>query len=334
MTAGNKNRDLERRIFDIRDEEKFHSLALKVFSYQSEHNPVYKKYLDYLGIKPGSVKSIEEIPFMPISFFKQYKVMAGGLEAEAEFHSSGTTGMDTSKHFIADTAVYKKSLLEGFRYFYGDPEQYHIIALLPSYMENPNSSLIYMIRELISASRSRHSGFMLRDMEKLPGTIEQAKRDPSKKLMIWGVSYALLDLAEGPAPDLSGSLVFETGGMKGRRKEMLKEELHAILKDKLKLNTVHSEYGMTELLSQAYSKGGGIFQAPPWMKIMIRDIYDPFSYVQENSTGGINIIDLANLYSCSFIAADDLGSLQTDDGFRVLGRFDSSEIRGCNLLVN
>jgi len=321
------------RIFKGRNDEEFSSLALEIFKFQAEDNHVYKEYINYLGIDLCSIDDIQKIPFLPIRFYKTHKVFIGNGTPAITFTSSGTTGAITSSHMLPDTSLYEESFLSGFQHFYGDPKDYYILALLPSYLERDGSSLIFMVSRLIKETQSSESGFFLNNFEELISKFSFLKKRNDRKIMIWGVSYALLDLAEKHAPDLSGAILIETGGMKGRKKEIIREELHQILCKKFNLSKVHSEYGMTELLSQAYSKEQGIFYAPPWMKILIRDIYDPFRYVRDNRTGGINIIDLANLYSCSFIETEDLGSQANDYGFKVLGRFDTSDIRGCNLMV-
>ena len=322
------------RIFKKGNEEEFCSLALEIFKFQAEENPVYKEYINHIGIDPYSINDIQKIPFFPIRFFKTHKVFIGNETPAITFTSSGTTGATTSSHMLSETSLYEESLLSGFRHFYGDPKNYYILALLPSYLEREGSSLIFMVSRLIKETQSSESGFFLNNLEELISKFFFLKKRNDRKIMIWGVSYALLDLAEKYAPDLSGAILIETGGMKGRRKEIIRKELHQILCEKFILSKVHSEYGMTELLSQAYSKGHGIFYSPPWMKIWIRDIYDPFHYIQDDRTGGINIIDFANLYSCSFIETEDLGSQVNDGGFKVLGRFDTSDIRGCNLMID
>ena len=268
-----------------------------------------------------------------MSFFKKHKVVSGVHSRYIVFESSGTSGKMTSRHYITDAGLYKESFLRAFTMFYGNPSEYMIAALLPSYSERGNSSLIYMVDKLIEKSNYPFSGYYRENLNDLLSNTAAAKAGNIKVLLI-GVSFALLDLSEKYSPDLSGVIVMETGGMKGRRKEMVREELHSVLKLKMNVDSVHSEYGMTELLSQAYSKDDGIFFSPPWMKIVIRDPLDPLSILQEpGKTGGINIIDLANINSCSFIATDDLGKLHPDNSFEVLGRFDSSDIRGCNLLL-
>lgn len=321
------------RIFKGGNDEEFNSLAIEIFKFQAKKNPVYKEYINHLGIDIYTIDDILKIPFLPIRFFKTHKVFIGDEAPAITFTSSSTTGVIASSHMLPDTLLYEESFLSGFRHFYGDPKEFYILALLPSYLEREGSSLIFMVSRLIKETQSSESDFFLNNFEELILKFSFLKKRNDRKIMIWGVSYALLDLAEKYAPDLSGVILIETGGMKGKRKEIIREELHQILCGKFNLSKVHSEYGMTELLSQAYSKGLGIFYSPPWMKILIRDIYDPFHFIQNDRTGGINIIDLANLYSCSFIETEDLGSKIDDRGFQVLGRFDTSDIRGCNLMV-
>jgi phenylacetate-coenzyme A ligase PaaK-like adenylate-forming protein len=326
--------ELSRRIFKIASRKEFDQTALEIFHLQAEYNPVYKDYISNLGIKRHHIRSLSEIPFLPIEFFRNHKVVTGTSPVEMIFESSGTAGLLTSRHYVTDLSIYQESFVTGFRYFYGNPEDYFFAGLLPSYIERGNSSLAYMVDKLIRKSSDPCSGFFINEVEKLTDALQRVTKEKQKCILI-GVSFALLDLAEKYSPDLSGITVVETGGMKGRRKEITREELHSILKEKLKLESVHSEYGMTELLSQAWSSGEGLFYSPPWMKILIRDPGDPFSVINNWGTaGGINVIDLANLNSCSFIATGDLGKLYRDGGFEVLGRFDSSDVRGCNLLVD
>jgi hypothetical protein len=321
------------RIFQIKDHSVFLDTVFKVFRYQAENNPVYSDFISRLGIKKESVKTPEEIPFLPVELFRSHKIITGINPAERIFESSGTTSSSNSRHYIVDSKLYEKSFLNCFRFFYGDPEDYLITALLPSYTERENSSLIYMMENLIRRSNNQLSGFYQNNISGMLLNIKRGKKEKTKILLL-GVSFALLDLAGQFSPDLSGIIVMETGGMKGRRKEITREELHSFLMKKLNVSKIHSEYGMTELLSQAYSKGDGLFYCPPWMKIIIRDPLDPLSVISEPGiTGGINIIDLANVHSCSFIATGDLGKLHEDGSFEVLGRFDSSDIRGCNLLI-
>lgn len=322
----------ENRLFNLSTNEEFSSLALDIFSYQSQNNQVYREYIKALGIKPGMIRLVSDIPFLPIKLFKIRKVVCGDFSPEAVFRSSGTAGMEYSMHHIRKLTIYEESFMRSFRLFYGDPSGITIYALLPSYLERKDSSLVYMADRLIKKNKAGKGGFFLDDYDEL---IRQIRMSLScgEKVLLLGVSFALLDLAEQYGPDLSGAIVMETGGMKGRRKEIVREELHSILKEKLNIETVHSEYGMTELLSQGWSAGDGFFRTPPWMRLIIRDPLDPGSVVGAGRSGGINIIDLANIYSCSFIETADLGVLRHDGSFEVSGRFDSGDIRGCNLLI-
>ncbi len=320
-------------IFDIRDESEFSSVAIEMLKYQYENNPVYKAFSDHLGKKPRNLKSINDIPFMPVEFFRDHPVITGRVQVEMIFQSSGTTGMNPGKHFVKDLSLYEDSFLRAFSMFYGDPRDYIFAALLPSYTEKCGSSLVYMVEKLIEKSNHDLSGFYKDNTGELIRVLSD-KNVIRRKVFLIGVSFALLDLAEKQSPDLAGMIVMETGGMKGRRKEVTRAELHTVLREKLNLETIHSEYGMTELLSQAYSIGDGLFRCPPWMKVLIRDPQDPLSIIREpGRTGGINIIDLANVNSCAFIATSDLGKIHEDGSFEVLGRFDNSDIRGCNLMV-
>jgi phenylacetate-coenzyme A ligase PaaK-like adenylate-forming protein len=324
---------LRKRIFNINGAIDFSVSALEILNYQYDNNKIYQDFINSLGKDRSKIKSLYDIPFLPVEFFRNHKVITGGLPVEKIFESSGTTGTTPGKHFLMDLRLYEESFLRSFIQFYGKPEEYLIAALLPSYTEREGSSLVYMVDNLIQRSLNPHSGFCKNNIEDFVPAIKKAKEEKQKILLI-GVSFALLDLAENKPPDLSGVIVMETGGMKGRRKELTRSELHSILKEKLNVLSIHSEYGMTELLSQAYSKGDGIFYCPPWMKIIIRDPLDPLTlYSEPGRTGGINIIDLANINSCSFIATGDLGKVHEDGGFEVLGRFDNSDIRGCNLLA-
>lgn len=323
-----RNFNLEKKIFSLAQYEDFERLALEVFTFQYENCKVYQDFCNALGKKNPTC--LEEIPFLPISFFKTHPVAVHSDDFESRFLSSGTTGALRSQHLVAYLDVYETSFLKTYKEKIGDPANQVILALLPNYIEQGHSSLVYMVDRLIKESASPMSGFYLNNLTELISRVEQAK-ESSKQVVLFGVSYALLDLCE-LGVDCSHVLVIETGGMKGRRKELLKEELHQILKERL--NTIHvsSEYGMTELLSQAYLNNEGWFVSPNWMKIKIRDLNDPLSYVKTSKTGVINVIDLANLYSCSFIATDDLG-IVFDNKFKVLGRVDHSDIRGCNLMV-
>ena len=306
----------------------FEQKALRLFQEQAKNCIPYQKYLELLRIKPNSIKSLEEIIFLPISFFKSHSIIKTSAKAEIIFQSSGTTSTKSSKHLVVNKKIYEYSFRKGFEKFYGNIEDYRILCLLPNYLEQTNSSLIYMCNDLIKKSKNSQSGFYLDNLEELSNVL----KEDCNTLLI-GVSYALLDLVEHTSFNLANTIVMETGGMKGRRKELVKSELHRILCDSFGVPKIHSEYGMTELLSQAYSKGDGIFHTPPWMKVLIRDIQDPFKLIENNKTGGINIIDLANINSCSFIATEDLGKIYNDHSFEVLGRLDNSDLRGCNLLI-
>jgi hypothetical protein len=326
--------DLQDRIFSLHDKPGFRETALEVFRYQYSGNPVYNEFIRGLGRKSGSFDRIEEIPFLPVEFFRNRKVITGEYTAQIVFESSSTTGSVPGRHFVADLQLYEKSFTRAFGIFYGDPSEYLIAALLPSYTEREGSSLVYMAEKLIGMSRDPLSGFYRENIRDLTAAIKTAKKE-NRKVLLLGVSFALLDLAElNTPPDLSGVIVMETGGMKGRRKEITRQELHSILSRKLNVPCIHSEYGMTELLSQAYSKGDGRFFCPPWMKVLIRDPQDPLTiFTGTGRTGGINIIDMANINSCSFLATSDLGRLHDDGSFEVLGRFDNSDVRGCNLMA-
>jgi len=294
---------------------------------------LYRLYCDSLKTNPTKVKRLVDIPFLPISFFKTHEIKSGDFKEEVVFLSSGTTGQIQSKHFVKDVLLYEKSYLNCFEQFYCNVNDYCILALLPSYMERKGSSLIYMVNDLIKKSKHPDSGFFLKNEQKLVKILQKMVKN-GQKTILFGVSFALLDLAEKHQLDLKDVIIIETGGMKGRRKELTREELHGIYKSRFNVQSIHSEYGMTELLSQAYSLGNGIFKTPNWMKILIRDVNDPFEFLPTNKTGGINVIDLANIYSCSFIATQDLGKLERDNSFKVLGRFDNSDLRGCNLLIH
>ncbi|PKQ64684.1 acyl transferase [Labilibaculum manganireducens] len=323
----------EEEIFAITNENDFEKTALRIFQYQATNNIVYKEYLKHLKFDISTVKSLTQIPFLPIDFFKSHKVVSTTKTEQAIFTSSGTTGNLTSRHYVPDLKIYEASFTKGFEQYYGAVSDYCILALLPSYLEREGSSLIYMMEKLIKDSKHEKSGFYLHNHEELIAAIADLKKQ-NQKILLLGVSFALLDLAEKFQLNLDDVIVMETGGMKGRRKEITREELHAFLTQRLGVEKIHSEYGMTELLSQAYSKGDSLFFTPSWMKILIRDTYDPFSYEQQGRSGGVNVIDLANIHSCSFIETQDLGRIHADGSFEILGRFDHSDIRGCNLLVN
>ena len=325
--------DLPDLIFNIKDQESFSAAALEVFRFQSGNNPVYREFISSLGKNRDEINDIRDIPFLPVELFRNREVIAENLPAEIVFESSRTSSADPSRHFVHDLRIYERSFLSSFRLFYGEPSDYFIAALLPSYIERRGSSLIYMMDFLIRHSLNRKTGFYRNSLKDLIVDL-RAARDAGLKTLLVGVSFALLDLAETQATDLSGTIVMETGGMKGRRKEITRAELHNILKQRLNIKSVHSEYGMTELMSQAYSAGDGIFHTPPWMKIMVREPQDPLTLISESGkTGGINIIDLANIYSCSFLSTSDCGKLYEDGSFEVLGRFDNTDIRGCNLMA-
>jgi len=319
-------------IFNIKSDAEFEALALDVFKFQFENNKVYRSFCDLLYKHPADVKRISDIPFLPIQFFKSHKILSTSQPIEKTFSSSGTTGNATSKHLISDLKLYEDSYLKAFKHFYGNIEDYVVLALLPSYLERDGSSLIYMMNDIINKSKQTESGFYLHNLEDLASTLQTLETKKQKTLLI-GVSFALFDFAEQFQLNLKHTIVMETGGMKGRRKEIIRQELHQILQTGLGVNQIHSEYGMTELLSQAYSKGNGVFECPPWMKILTRDTEDALTIQQPNKTGGINVIDLANLNSCSFIATQDLGKVYDNGQFEIIGRFDNSDIRGCNLMA-
>jgi phenylacetate-coenzyme A ligase PaaK-like adenylate-forming protein len=321
----------------------FEALALALFRFQYENNNVYKQYTNALKIDPETVQAIEQIPFLPIRFFKSHRIETTIFEPATVFESSGTTGSINSRHFVKDTQLYQEAFTKGFELFYGPVKDWCVLGLLPSYLERENSSLVFMVNELIRLSGHPGSGFYLDDYDKLGSLINELE-DRGQKTLLIGVTFALLDFASiyfsgRNGKSLKYATVMETGGMKGRRKEMLRHEVHTILKKAFDLPSIHSEYGMTELLSQAYSSGEGVFRCPPWMKVLIRDEDDPFEIrtptfqTLASVTGAINIIDLANIYSCSFIATDDAGRLFPDGSFEVLGRIDNSDIRGCSLMV-
>jgi len=313
----------------------FEKSALEIFRFQSEHNPVYKKYLELLHCNPETVDSISDIPFLPVEFFKTHDIKTQSSDSNSIpiiFTSSGTSTETVSRHIVNDISIYERSFLKGFEMFYGPVTDYCILALLPSYLEREGSSLIYMMDRLIKDSSHKLSGFYLHDHEQL-STVLKEQRELKQKTLLLGVTYALLDFAENYSMDFPELIVMETGGMKGKRDEMIRADVHDILKKGFCVNRIHSEYGMTELLSQAYSNGNGIFHCPPWMKIVIRQQHDLFSEEDDGKTGVISVIDLANIYSCSFITTQDVGRKNPDGSFEVLGRTDFSDVRGCNLMV-
>ncbi|MEP1490544.1 MAG: acyl transferase [Algibacter sp.] len=319
-------------IFNIKNQTEFETLALQVFQHQFYNNKVYRSFCDLLYKHPSDVKTINDIPFLPIQFFKSHSILSSQSDIETTFTSSGTTGSLTSKHHVTDLEVYKQSFRQGFKPFYGNIEDYVILALLPSYLERTGSSLIYMVDDMISQSNHKESGFYLDTISELKDTLIKLDSE-GKKVLLIGVSFALLDLVEAYQFDLKNTIIMETGGMKGRRKELIRDELHQQLQNGFGVNFIHSEYGMTELLSQGYSNGNGIFRAPKWMQVLTRDTEDALSIQAKGQAGGINVIDLANINSCSFIATQDLGRVYNDGSFEIIGRFDNSDIRGCNLLV-
>nr|WP_298006220.1 acyl transferase [uncultured Flavobacterium sp.] len=319
-------------IISIQTTKEFHKTAMKVFRFQFQHNEVYQKYCLLLRKSPENVKHITEIPFLPIEFFKSKEVLSTIDPVQTTFTSSGTTGIITSKHHVTDLSFYEASFRSAFSKFYGNIEDYAVLALLPSYLEREGSSLIYMAKDFIEGSNHPDSGFYLHNYKELAQKLIQLDSDGQNVLLL-GVTYALLDMIELQKFELKNTIVMETGGMKGKRKEMIREELHTLLTDGFGVHKIHSEYGMTELLSQAYSFGDGVFECPPWMDVLIRDTEDPLSLIETEKTGGINIIDLANINSCSFIATQDLGKKYNNATFEVLGRFDNADVRGCNLMV-
>ena len=323
---------MQNNIFNIQTQEEFKQVALNVFKHQFKNNKVYRSFCDLLYIHPSNITKVEEIPFLPIQFFKSRKILSSLEEVQETFTSSGTTGSITSKHFVTDINLYKESYLKGFSHFYGNIEDYVVLALLPNYLEREGSSLVFMVDDLIQKSKNSESGFYLNNIEELAKKLTELDKKGQKVLLI-GVSFALLDLIETAQFNLKNTIVMETGGMKGRRKELVREELHQILQNGFGVSEIHSEYGMTELLSQGYSDGNGVFKTPPWMKILTRDTEDALTIQQIGKTGGINVIDLANYNSCSFIATQDLGKVHKNGTFEIIGRFDNSDIRGCNLMV-
>ena len=323
---------MQNAVFNIQNQSDFKTCALQVFRHQFKNNAIYRSFCDLLYIHSSDVKEIEEIPFLPIQFFKSHAVLSSTQAVKETFTSSGTTGSSVSKHMVTDVSWYTKSYTKGFEYFYGPIEEYTVLGLLPNYLERDGSSLIYMVDDFIKKSNKPASGFYLNNLTELSKTLIALDKKGEKVLLI-GVTFALLDLIERQQFKLQNTIIMETGGMKGRRKEIIRNELHEILCAGFGVSKIHSEYGMTELLSQGYSSGDGVFDCPPWMKILARDTEDALTMVGTNKTGGLNVIDLANYNSCSFIATQDLGKVDNNGSFEVLGRFDHSDIRGCNLMV-
>ncbi len=322
------NFELVNNIFH--DGQLFDERCIEVFRFQYNNNKVYRQWCELVNKDLQSIQSVSDIPFLPISFFKTHQVISTVFEPVIIFESSGTTQSTTSRHFIRDISIYEKSFLQCFKNFYGEPEDYCILALLPSYLERGGSSLVYMVDKLIRLSNHPKSGFYLYEHKQLHDTIAAMEKE-GQKVLLFGVTYALIDFAEAYPLPLKHTIIIETGGMKGRKKELTRSEVHEFLQQQFHTTHIHSEYGMTELLSQAYSKKDGIFHCPAWMKILVRDEDDPM-HIKQKGRGVINVIDLANIYSCSFIATDDAGSLYEDGSFEVLGRIDNSDIRGCSLL--
>ena len=323
---------MQETIFNIKSNEQFTKAALEVFKHQFKNNKVYRSFCDLINRHPSDVTKVAQIPFLPIEFFKLREVLSSTEKVEETFTSSGTTGSVTSKHFVTDINFYKQSYLNGFSHFYGNIKEYTVLALLPNYLERNGSSLVFMVDDLIAKSKNSDSGFYLNNLDELAKKIINLDKKGQKILLI-GVSFALLDLIEKQQFKLKNTIIMETGGMKGRRKELIRNELHQLLQDGFGVDEIHSEYGMTELLSQAYSKGNGVYETPPWMKILTRDTEDALTILPTEKAGGINIIDLANYNSCSFIATQDLGKVYQNGTFEIIGRFDNSDIRGCNLMV-
>jgi len=327
--------EIRKAIFNTTEKD-FEALALRIFHFQHEHNSFYRQYCDILNIDTSSICRLAQIPFLPIGFFKSKEISSTVFDPELVFESSGTTGSINSKHFVKDAGLYEESFSKAFTIFYGDVTGYCIIGLLPSYLERKNSSLVYMVNDLIQRSGNKQSGFYLYDYEKLKKQLLENENNKQQTLLI-GVTYALLDFFKANQLALKYTIIMETGGMKGRREELTRSAIHKIINDRSGVNEVHSEYGMTELLSQAYSKRDGIFQCPPWMKILTRPEDDPLEIIENSNSafvnGVVNVIDLANLFSCSFIATDDMGKLYKDGSFEILGRLDNSDIRGCSLML-
>ncbi len=319
-------------IFSIKNEEQFNKICLQIFEYQYNYNDVYKRYVNELNLNKLKIEHYRSIPFLPIDFFKTHNIISSNKKIKTTFRSSGTTGITTSEHHITDLSIYEKSFIKAFEKFYGKINDYVFLALLPSYSERNDSSLIYMVEKLMKISSKPDNGFYLYNHEDLFNKLQELENKNQKTILI-GVSFALIDFFETYKISLKNISIIETGGMKGRKKEIVREELHKIIKNATGLKNIHSEYGMTELLSQAYALEENKYSAPAWMKVLIRDTNDPFTFLKKGQSGGINIIDLANINSCSFIETKDLGKVHSDNSFEVLGRFDNSDVRGCNLMV-
>jgi hypothetical protein len=324
--------DLTEAIFNIKSEKNFNDLSVEVFLHQYRENGVYRNFVNALKVNPGRISNFRDIPFLPITFFKTRKVVCGNDPAEITFLSSGTTGMERSRHFLTNISIYRRSIIEGFDFFFGSPSGCTFFALVPSREENPDSSLGFMVDLLMESAHPDSKNFFLHDFHALSEKLRSLEKG-KKKVILIGLTSSLLDFGESSGGIFNEPVIIETGGMKGKKKELIREDLHKQLCRLLNVTKIHSEYGMTELLSQAYSTGDGIFRSPPWMKVLIRDINDPLSLLGPGKSGGINIIDLANLNSCSFIATQDLGRSDEKNRFEILGRFDESDVRGCNLMV-
>lgn len=320
------------RPFAITGEADFNALALDLFGVHAAHNPVYRAFLNALGRDPIAVRNVQDIPFLPITTFRDQRVLIEGLAPPVTFTSSGTTGSVSSSHHVPWPSLFERSFLTSFRAVYGDPAEWRILALLPAYLERTGSSLVYMAQKLVALSRDPLSGTYLYRYDEIADVLKRSEAEGRRTLLL-GVTFALLDLAEKYPMPLEHVTLMETGGMKGRRPEMVREELHRILQEAFQVPAVHSEYGMTELLSQAWSTGDGLYRCPPWMRVRLREVNDPFATVAPGRVGGIDVIDLCNIASCPFISTQDLGRTHTDGSFEVLGRFDNSDARGCNLMV-
>ncbi len=328
----NTFKSFETKLYTLNDQS-FSDIALELFRFQASENPIYRAFIENLSTRVGEVRTLEQIPFLPISFFKHEVIKTGKWQEETVFTSSGTTTTRASRHAVQNLQFYLQHAQKNFEWFFGPVTDYNFLALLPSYLEREGSSLIAMMDSFVKESHTPYSGFYLKNTEKLLKDLEVLRFDKRRKTILWGVSFALLDLAENHSLDLSPFMIFETGGMKGRRKEITRKALHDKLTNALQISEMYSEYGMTELLSQAYTKGGHRFYTPPWMKVIGRDLTDPFHKGLQNETAGINVIDLANWHSIAFIETEDLGKVYEGGSFEVLGRLDNSDIRGCNLLI-
>ncbi len=327
-----KRNELRLRIFEEHNNDSFLQLALDIFQYQYENNSFYRTFVEGCKVNPKLIKQLSDIPFLPVELFKSNEIKTGDFQEQAVFLSSGTTGSVSSKHFVKELDLYEESFIRTFRFFYGEPEEFVFLALLPSYLERSGSSLIYMMEKMISESKDLRSGFFLNEFDKLKSLLMKLRAE-NKNVVLIGVTYALLDFADQYSLSFPELNVMETGGMKGKRKEMIRAEVHEKLKPAFGVKSIHSEYGMTEMLSQAYSKGDGIFHTPPWMRILIREMNDPLQSAEMGKSGAVKAIDLANLDSCAFIATQDLGIAHSPTSFEIIGRFDFSDIRGCNLMV-